>query len=209
MVSAGQAVLRVARLGEKDAVLNVGENQVALIRANPKAVISLWAAPDKQYQGRVREIAAAADAATRTYQVKVAVAEADEQLRWGMSANVGFAGNNGYAQVMLLPMTSLLQTDDKSGAKPAVWVVGADQKVQLRAISIGRYGESGVSVSGGLNGGELVVVAGVHKLKAGQAVKPMAADAPPPAMATAGAAGMPEAAGAVAEAAPPPASRKN
>ncbi len=204
VVSAGQPVLRVARLGEKDAVLNVGENQVALIRANPKATIGLWAAPDKLYQGRVREIAAAADAATRTYQVKVAIAEADEQLRWGMSANVGFAGSSAQAQVILLPMTALLQSDDKSGATPAVWVVGADQKVQLRAITIGRYGEAGVSVTGGLNGGELVVIAGVHKLKAGQAVKPMAAEVQPSATATASAASS-----AVAQADAPALSRKN
>lgn len=209
VVSAGQPVLRVARLGEKDAVLNVGENQVALIRANPKAAISLWAAPDKLCRGRVREIAAAADAATRTYQVKLAIADADEQLRWGMSANVGFAGSVAQAQVILLPMTSLLQSDDKSGAQPAVWVVGADQKVQLRAITIGRYGESGLMVTGGLNGGELVVVAGVHKLKAGQSVKPMAADAQSPAAATAGATSAPKGASAVAQAPTAAASRKN
>ena len=101
-------------------------------------------------------------------------------------------------------MTSLMQTDDKSGAKPAVWVVGADQKVHLRAITVGRYGEAGLSVTGGLNGGELVVTAGVHKLKAGQMVKPMAAEVQPTATATASAAS-----GAVAQADAPAASRKN
>lgn len=206
VVSAGQPVLRIARLGEKDAVLNVGENQVALIRAKPAAEISLWAAPDKLYQGRVREIAAAADPATRTYQVKVAITDADEPLRWGMSANVGFAGGSAQPQVILLPMTALLQTDDKSGARPAVWVVGADQKVQLRTVTVGRYGEAGVAVTAGLNGGELVVTAGVHKLKAGQAVKPLAAGAQPGAGASAVA---PEATGSVAQAATSPAVRKN
>lgn len=177
VVSAGQAVVRVARLGEKDAVFNVGENQVALIRANPQAKISLWSAPGRLYGGRVREIAAAADAATRTYQVKVAIADADDAMRWGMSANVGFAGGSEGTRAILLPMTALAQTDDKSGAKPAVWVVGSDQKVQLRAVAIARYGESMVEVTQGLSGGELVVTAGVHKLKAGQSVKPLAVDA--------------------------------
>ena len=177
VVSAGQAVVRVARLGEKDAVFNVGENQVALIRANPQAKISLWSAPGRLYGGRVREIAAAADAATRTYQVKVAIADADDAMRWGMSANVGFVGGSEGARAILLPMTALAQSDDKSGAKPAVWVVGSDQKVQLRAVAIARYGESMVEVTQGLSGGELVVTAGVHKLKAGQSVKPLAVDA--------------------------------
>ena len=173
VVAAGQPVVRIARLGEKDAVLNVGENQVAMIRASPQAKISLWANPGKVYVGKVREIGAAADPATRTYQVKVAIADADEQLRWGMSANVGFADAAATARAILLPMTALAQTDDKAGAKAAVWVVGSDQKVQLRPVTIGRFGESAVTVTQGLNGGELVVTAGVHKLKAGQAVRPL------------------------------------
>ena len=207
VVSAGQAVVRVARLGEKDAVFNVGENQVALIRANPQAKISLWSAPGRLYGGRVREIAAAADAATRTYQVKVAIADADDAMRWGMSANVGFVGGTEGARAILLPMTALAQTDDKSGARPAVWVVGSDQKVQLRAVAIARYGESMVEVTQGLSGGELVVTAGVHKLKAGQSVKPLAVDAG--AMASGAGAPVSAATGALAQIEAPATPAKN
>ena len=178
VVNAGQPVVRVARLGEKDAVINVAENQLAAVKANPNAKIALWANPAKLYSGRVREIAASADAATRTYTVKVALEDADDALRWGMSANVGFAGNDAEAngaskRMIVLPMTALTQTDDKSGAKPAVWVVGADSKVKLTPVEIGRFGEQGVTVLAGLNGGETVVTAGVHKLQSGQAVKPL------------------------------------
>ena len=69
VVAAGQAVVRIARLGEKDAVINVAENQLAAVKANPRAKIGLWSNPDKLYAGTVREIAAAADPATRTYTV--------------------------------------------------------------------------------------------------------------------------------------------
>ena len=178
VVNAGQSVVRVARLGEKDAVISVAENQLAAVKANPHAKIALWANPAKLYTGKVREIAASADTATRTYTVKVTLTDADDALRWGMSANVGFIGNdaeaNGNAKRMIvLPMTALTQTDDKSGAKPAVWVVGADSKVKLTPVEIGRFGEAGVTVLAGLTGGETVVTAGVHKLQSGQAVKPL------------------------------------
>jgi RND family efflux transporter MFP subunit len=175
VVAAGQVVVRVVRLGEKDAVISVAENQLAAVKANPDAKISLWANPSKLYTGKVREIAASADAATRTYTVKVAIEDADDALRWGMSANVGFLGNGEGAgkQVILVPMTALTQTDDKSGAKPAVWVVGTDSKVQLKPVAVGQYGENGVVVLSGLSGGETVVTAGVHMLKAGQPVKPL------------------------------------
>ncbi len=178
VVNAGQSVVRVARLGEKDAVINVAENQLAAVKAQPNAKIALWANPNKLYSGKVREIAASADAATRTYTVKLTLLDGDDALRWGMSANVGFTGNdaeaNGSAKRMIvLPMTALTQTDDKAGAKPAVWVVGADNKVKLMPVEIGRFGEAGVTVLAGLSGGETVVTAGVHKLQSGQAVKPL------------------------------------
>jgi RND family efflux transporter MFP subunit len=175
VVTAGQVVLRVARLGEKDAVISVAENQLAAVKSNPDAKINLWAQPDKLYSGKIREIAASADAATRTYTVKVALEDADESLRWGMSANVGFLGAAGVAAkpVILLPMTALTQTDDQSGAKPAVWIVGQDNKVKLQSVAVGSYGERGVVITDGLKGGETVVTAGVHMLKAGQAVKPL------------------------------------
>jgi RND family efflux transporter MFP subunit len=172
VLSAGQPVVRIARLGEKDAVISVAENQLLQVKANPAAKIALWASPGKLYSGRVREIAAAADAATRTYTVKVAIEDADEQLRWGMSANVGFPAGAG-GQVIVLPMSALTQTDDNAGAEPAVWIVGADGRVKLVPVTVSRYAEEGVIVQSGLSGGETVVTAGVHKLLPGQQVKPM------------------------------------
>lgn len=174
VVAAGQAVVRIARLGEKDAIINVAENQLAQLRANPAARIALWANPGKLYSGRVREIAAAADVATRTYTVKVAIEDADDALRWGMSASVGFpsAPVEG-VRAVVLPMTALTQTDDKAGAKPAVWVVGTDSRVKQVPVQVARYAEQGVVIAGGLAGGETVVTAGVHKLLPGQTVKPI------------------------------------
>jgi multidrug efflux system membrane fusion protein len=111
---------------------------------------------------------------TRTYTVKVAIEDADDQLRWGMSANVGFLSSMpGSTRAIVLPMTALTQTDDKSGAKPAVWVVGADGRVKLIQVEVGTYAEQGVVVTAGLVGGETVVTAGVHKLQPGQQVRPL------------------------------------
>jgi membrane fusion protein, multidrug efflux system len=202
VVAAGQAVVRVARKGEKDAVFNVAENQLSAVRANPNVKVSLWANPGKLYSGKVREVASAADAVTRTYAVKVVVDDAEDELRLGMSANVVFAGAEASpGRTIVVPMTAITQGDDKSGAKPAVWVVDATNKVQLKPVTVVRYTESGAILGGGLNGGEVVVVAGVHKLRAGQTVKPMQDGAAP--------AAAPMAAAAPPAAAPPAATATN
>ena len=108
-----------------------------------------------------------------------------------MSAQVGFvaAAARGAPShtAIFLPMTALTQTDDKSGARPAVWLVAADGRVSLRPVTVARYTESGVQLAAGLAGGELVVVAGVHKLVPGQVVRPVEepdTKTPPPAAVT-------------------------
>ena len=83
-----------------------------------------------------------------------------------------------------------------------MWVVGADSKVKLTPVEIGRFGEQGVTVLAGLNGGETVVTAGVHKLQSGQAVKPLVDNGLGVAAKTPASAAMP-AATPVAQNAPP------
>jgi membrane fusion protein, multidrug efflux system len=67
-----------------------------------------------------------------------------------------------------------------------VLVVGSDDKVEERPVTLGAQVAQKFIVEKGLAGGERVIVAGVQKVKAGQTVNPAAA---PPAAATASADG--------------------
>ena len=186
VVAAGQTVLRTARLEEKEIEINVSEQSVEQIRKAGPLVVRAWALPGKTYLGKVREIAPAADPATRTYAVRVSVPDADAALLWGMTASVAWPGGQDALPqtAALLPLTALTQ----QGEQPAVWVLDAGNKLQLRPVGVAQYRENGVVIARGLANGERVVTAGVHKLRAGLAVKPIAeADAataggrPPPA----------------------------
>jgi membrane fusion protein (multidrug efflux system) len=53
-----------------------------------------------------------------------------------------------------------------------VYVVGADNKAQQRRIQIGQSTSAAATVMGGLSEGENVVVDGVQRVRAGQAVSP-------------------------------------
>lgn len=172
VVTAGQAVMKLARTEEQDVVISVAENQAAALQVGAPARISLWSQPQKVYAGRVREVAPAADALTRTYQVKIAVQDADAALRWGMTANVAVAGMRSgtlAAGVTVVPLTAINQHVQQA----AVWVVGAGNAVQPRPVAIAQYLENGAIVAGGLNPGETIVTAGVHKLTAGEVIRPL------------------------------------
>ena len=54
---------------------------------------------------------------------------------------------------------------------PSVWVVN-DGVANLRPIKVGTFGTDQVEVSEGLYQGDVIVTAGVHKLREGQSVRP-------------------------------------
>jgi RND family efflux transporter MFP subunit len=172
VVNAGQPVMKLARTEEREVWINVAESQAAGLRQGAPAQISLWSQPQKIYTGTVREIAPAADALTRTYTAKVSVHDADAALRWGMTANVGIAGIRGSAVAagaIVVPLTAL----DQQGRQALVWVVGPGNAVQRRAVEIAQYLENGAVLASGLSAGETIIVAGVHKLVAGEVVRPL------------------------------------
>ncbi|HTO49042.1 MAG TPA: efflux RND transporter periplasmic adaptor subunit [Burkholderiales bacterium] len=169
VVSSGQPVLRFARPEEKEVAINVPETRLGELRDGNQVAVALWAAPDKPYVGRVREIAPNADPATRTFMAKITIVEPDAAVKLGMTANV-LLGERAGAEVITLPLTALAQVD----GKPAVWVVDPQtSKVNLRPVAIGAYREDGVTVRDGLRPGEVVVTAGVHKLLPGETVRVM------------------------------------
>lgn len=166
VVAAGQPVLRLAKSGEKEVVVAVPENRVnELVKAGEVAV-TLWAAPEKHYRGRVREVAPQADPVTRTYAAKVTLLDADAEVRLGQTARVLLKNASGGA-LTLIPLGSVFQ----QGTQPAVWLIGANGQVHLRPIQVAAWREDGVAVSGGLAAGERIVAAGAHKLVEGEAVR--------------------------------------
>ena len=165
VVTAGQPVLRVARDGEREVAIALPEGAFAGLKPGAEAEIGLWSG-GRTYGGRLRELAPAADPATRTYAARVSVTDADEALALGMTASVRFAVA-GRAPLPVVPLAALHQ----QGGEPAVWVVGADRAVSLRKVRVAAYTDAGAAVAEGLTAGERIVAAGVHKLTAGEKVR--------------------------------------
>ena len=167
VVTSGQAVLKLARAGEKEVVINAPESQLARFKVGEDVAISLWSAPDRLFPGRIREIAGGADPVTRTYAVRVSALNAPGEAQLGMTANVVF-NPAADGSLVLLPLSALA----RGGADAAVWVVDPKtSRVKLRKVAIGQFREDGVTITSGLAGGDIVVTAGAHKLRADQVVR--------------------------------------
>lgn len=164
VLAAGQGVLRVARDGGREVAIALPETALGSIKAGSAASVKLWA-DGQTYPGRVREIAPAADPATRTFAARISIVGAAADLPLGMSATVGFA--KGGEALFIVPLAAIFQQD----GQPAVWVIGKDQAVELRAVDVDRYGDAGALVRSGLNEGETIVAAGAFKLTVGEKVR--------------------------------------
>jgi RND family efflux transporter MFP subunit len=166
VLAAGQAVLKLARAGEKEIVIHAPESQLARFKVGQSAAISLWTDPGRLFAGRIREVAGGADPVTRTYVVRVTALDPPTETRIGMSANVHLKGAADPS--IVVPLAALTgQRND-----PAVWIVDpASQQVKLRPVSVAQYREDGAAIAGGLSEGEWIVTAGVQKLRPGQPVR--------------------------------------
>jgi RND family efflux transporter MFP subunit len=166
VLAAGQAVFRLARDGAREVAIAVPESRVAALKVGAGGTAELW--DGRRFSGQVREIAPAADAATRTFAVRFALADAPADLPLGLSASVRFAQEK--TESLTVPLAAILQ----QGERAAVWVVGADGAVSRRALEIERYVDAGAVVKSGLVVGETIVAAGAFKLADGEKVRAVA-----------------------------------
>jgi len=180
VVAAGTPVVRVARDGARDVVIAVPEDRVAQIRPGAAAQVRLWAgagaasaAAAAPLEATVREVAASADAATRTYQVKLSLPDG-AAVPLGATAYVTLGGAAAAAAVIKLPTSALMRADQGS----AVWVFDAAAgTVQPRPVKVAGADGNEMVILDGLKPGEEVVATGVHVLSPGQKVTRFTASA--------------------------------
>lgn len=171
VVSAGQAVFRLARPEEKEVAIAVPESRLAELKAAQQIAVNLWAQPDVLLQGELRELAAAADPATRTYAARIRIVAPPPSVELGMTARVILGA--GSASPIVVPLTAVVD----SGKGPEAWVV-QDGRATPRAVVVERFREDGAVLASGLQAGELVIISGQRRLTAGQTVQVQQA-APP------------------------------
>jgi multidrug efflux system membrane fusion protein len=179
VLSAGAPVLRLAHDGPRDVVFAVPEQQAAAMRAllgkAGHLQVRLWGS-DAPVPATVREVAAAADAVTRTFLVKADVGRAP--VRLGQTATVSLAVP-AVAGNFRLPLAAVFEQQGKS----SVWLLDkATMTVRAQPIDVAGAEGNMVLVGGGLQAGQTVVTAGAHTLTPGQKVTlyaaPGAATAP-------------------------------
>lgn len=170
VLSAGQGVVTVARPDVREAVVDIPEAYVGALPADGIFTVALQSAPELTARGRVREIAPLAEAGTRSRRIRISLENPNPAFRLGATINVALTSK--VQRRFLLPQPAVLEEEGRH----SVWIVSADGKsVVRRDVTVASrrdHQEAGrIAVTAGLQPGDRVVVAGVHALKEGQAVR--------------------------------------
>lgn len=165
VVNAGQTVLTIVQDGVHEVEISVPENRIEELRQATKLNVTFWALPNLTVDGNIREIAPMADSITRTFKVRIQLINPPPEVKLGMTAAVNVADQTA-RQIITIPLAAIYQ----AGNKPAVWVV-KDDTLMLCPIETGEFSNGSIQVLKGLQPGDQIIIAGVHKLKAGQKVK--------------------------------------
>lgn len=166
VVEAGEVVAKITGTEEVEVAVTVPESRMQKLKVGDEVSVRLWVNSQKRYAAKVREIAPRADSATRTFSVRVAVDQPDEELRFGMTTAVVFAAD--LYEKLLIPASAVTQKQGKT----IVWVVDSNKTVQMREVVTGMINEEGIVIESGLSVGDTIAVVGVHTLTQGQKVNP-------------------------------------
>lgn len=166
VVSAGQTVVTIARPDVREAVIDVPTEIAEELRIGDAFEVGLELDPSIRAKGTVREIAPQADPISRTKRVRITLIDPPVSFRLGTTVNAVLGAEP--LPGIELPVTALLEKEGRT----MVWIV--DEKAMTVApveIKVADRNDRTFRVLEGITPGTRVVVAGVHSLEDGQAVR--------------------------------------
>ena len=161
-----QQLFVIAQIDPIRIYVNVPETDSPSIHKGVKVDIQVPALVGEHFTGSVVRTAEAIDPATRTLNTEIDVPNPKGQLLPGSYAQVHLALNQ-QVQRLTVPSNALLFRAEG----PRAAVVGAESKVQLRPVAIGRDFGNTVEILSGLEPSDAVVVSPSDSLENGQVVR--------------------------------------
>jgi multidrug efflux system membrane fusion protein len=161
----GKELFDMARVDPLRVYVNVPQAYAPAIKNGMEAWVTLQELPGQKFKGTVARNAESIDPTTRTLLTEVDVPNKDGHLLPGSFGEVHFrVGIN--ARKVTIPVNTMLFRQEG----PRVAVVGSDNKVQLRPITIGRDYGSTLEILGGVSIEDWVVINPADSLEEGQQV---------------------------------------
>jgi len=128
----------------------VNENDLRYVRTGEQVSVVIDALDNAGLEGKVVQIVPAADAASRTFLVKIEL-PTDTRLRSGLFGRAQFS--RGERQALLIPRSAVVERGQLQG----IYVLDQNKVASLRYITLGKLSGTEVEVLAGLQDGERLV----------------------------------------------------
>ena len=171
---AGHELFDLARVDPLRVFTSVPQAYAPFIKVGEKTFITLQEMPGQRFVANIARTAQAIDTNTRTLLTEVDVPNPDNRLLPGSFGEVHFKVGNNVDKVTV-PVNAMLFRSQ--GAQVAV--IGPDNKIELRQISIGRDFGTALEILGGVSATDRIVVNPPDSLEDGEQVN-VAQSAPRP-----------------------------
>ncbi|MBX7481663.1 efflux RND transporter periplasmic adaptor subunit [Qipengyuania qiaonensis] len=159
VVAPGTPVLRLARSGPREVVVDVPEQQRGALPRS--ATGRLYGGGT--FQLELRELAAAADPATRTYRARYRIVGASPPLGATVTLTLSRPDSDAAVSVPIAAVT-------ERGGGPGVWIIGRNAAVAWKPVTVRAMDGEHAAVAG-LPRGSRIVALGAHLLQPGQTVR--------------------------------------
>jgi RND family efflux transporter MFP subunit len=155
--------------------VSVPESEVDQVTLGQQAGVQIAALDGQTFTGKVTMIAPVADARSRTYDVKIELANPDYLLRPGMIVRAGIVTDRA-VDMLTVPGSAIVRDADNL---TYVFVADSKQKLaQRKRVEPGTAIRKEIEIKSGLTAEDAVIVAGQHKLVDGCPITLMDATAP-------------------------------
>ena len=164
VVMAGQTVVKLAHSGPREAAVNLPETLRPALGSTAYATLY---GSTRRVPVRLRQLSAAADPQTRTFEARYVLEGAAANAPLGATVTVHLSGDVA-TDMLRVPVASVVDR----GKGPGIWLLNASTStVSFQPVQVRQLGEELATISGNLHPGQQVVALGVHLLREGERVR--------------------------------------
>jgi len=164
VVGAGQAVVRMARVGHREAIIELPETLRPAIGSTGRATLY---GSGLMGPATLRQLSDAANPHTRTFEARYVLTGRLAAAPLGSTISIEIPDGRS-TQALRVPIGAIFDP----GKGPGVWLVtGETPQVTWRAVHVAGLGDESASVVGELGAGDRVVALGAHLLHEGEHVR--------------------------------------
>lgn len=166
VVSPGQPVVRLARAGQREAIVHLPETLRPVVGSTAQA--SLYGMNSAAVTAKLRLLSDSADRTTRTFEARYVLEGPLANAPIGATVTLSIAEGATQTQALQVPIGAVFDP----GKGPGVWLIaGTPAKVTWRAVQVLGLSDDSARIAGDLTAGEQVVALGAHLLRDGEEVR--------------------------------------